>query len=188
MAARSIEGGAKPSRAERTVDDPLVTGAVDNDGGAGLGSARREIMLRATKVSGSLLPCGGDEVDRPNRAESRAVELRGQSQHDGEPAAVVVDAGTGEAGPIPANRQIGPSRKDRIEVGADDDRVGGTRASTTADHIAGAVGVDIGESESGKPVGDPGGTIPFVAGRGRDLRDVDLIPDERRVIGRQPGV
>ena len=85
-------------------------------------AAAGEVVLGAAKIADAFLAGRRDELDGALRAQAHTVDLAGEREHDGEAAAVVVDAGPDEPFAVPADREIGLARKDRVEVRADHDR------------------------------------------------------------------
>src|SRR5512142_485719 len=138
MPAGSVERDAKTPRAECAMDDALVAGAVEGDHGMCVAPTVGEVVLRSAQVAQTFLAGRRHELDGPRGAQPNAVDLGGEGEHHGEPTAVVVDARADEALAVAANRQIGVTRKYRIEVGADDDGLELAGAVPAADHVAGA--------------------------------------------------
>src|SRR6185437_5655168 len=137
-----------------------------------------EEVLGAAEVAGAFFADGGNEVHRCVRAHACSVNDLGQGEHGGESAAVVADPGANETGAGAPYANGGAGRKDRVEVGADDDGRDVGCAVATADHIVGRVDANVAQSDRAESLGDPCAATAFVAGGRFDFGDRDLRGDD----------
>ncbi len=80
-----------------------------------------EELLHAAQVAESLLADIGNESDRAGRLHMTFIEGARHREDDGEPAAIVADAGAFEHGAFTRHFDIGAFGKDRVEVRGQDD-------------------------------------------------------------------
>ena len=170
------------------MDDSFVAGAVDRDRGVRVASATGEVVFRAAEIANPFLAGGRDEFDGMLRAQSHAIDLAGECEHDGETTAIVVDARADESVALTADRQIGVARKDGVEVRADHDRRQLARAVATPDHVACVIGVYVREAAVTKATSDPSAAFVLFAGGRGDLRDGDLRTNDRVIVRGEPRV
>jgi hypothetical protein len=169
------------------MDDAFIAGAVERDYGACVASPSAEIVLRAPKVAQPFLTRRGDKLDRMACAQTNAVDLGGQGEHDSEAAAVVVDSRTDEPLAIATYGEVGAARENRVEMGTDDDGRQVLGAGTAADDIARVVGVNFAQAAVAKAASDPSGTLLFFAGWRGDLGDRDLCTHDGVIMRRESG-
>jgi hypothetical protein len=172
------------------MDDALVTGPVECNGAGGVSCGVREKMLGAVQIAGSLLAGRGHEIHRRHGAQVISVNCLGQSQHGGQPAAVVADPWPHQACSFSLHAERRLSREDGIQVSADDDGWKIIPVAAPADHISGFVDPDIAKAQSAKAPGQRRGPLTLLAGRGGNLGDGDLLFDDGIIAARQltPGV
>src|SRR6185437_2777342 len=102
VAAAAAERDAKAARAERAVDDALITGAVERDHGTRAARVSGKKRLGSAQVAVSLLAGRRHEVHRRQRGQRARGDRLGEREHYGETAPVVADAGARE--PVAATR------------------------------------------------------------------------------------
>lgn len=192
MASGPRIGNSKSTRAQRAVDDPLVTGAVEGDHRVRIAAARREVVFRPAQIADAFFAGRRDKLDRVLGCDPHAVDLARQSEHHREPTPIVVDARSHEALRISTHREIGVTREDGVEMRADHYRRTIQRSFATSDDVADDVGLDARQSGVMKAARDPFATLALFAGRSGDLGDRDLCSQDRiiargktRVCGRE---
>ena len=165
----AAEVHAKAARAERAVDDALVAGAVEGDGGGGVAHLAPEQRLRSAQITRALLARGRDEDDGGARAERIAVDGARECEHRREAAAVVANAGAEQTQTVALHAERHSSREHRVEVRANHHRSPLLRALASANDIAGGVRVHARESELAESRRHPGPTLLLLPGGRRDL-------------------
>ena len=105
--------------------------------------AVREEVARAAEIPLPFLADVADEIDRAGGLDVRALKGADDGEHDGEPAAVVADAGTGERRPIALDLDVRALREDGVEVSLDEHCRSAARAAPLGDDVADAVDADV---------------------------------------------
>ena len=188
MSARPFEGDPKSPRAERTVDDALITGAVDENGRSRVPSPCGEVVLRSAEVAGAFFAGGRHELDGTIGAKTLTVYFAGEGEHDRESASVVIDSRSVEARAVAANIEFGAAREHRIEVGANGDCGTFCLSGTTPDHVTGPVGLDVHQAKGFESTRDVRAPLGLVAGWSGNSRKGDLRLHERRIMQRHSTV
>ena len=106
-----------------------------------------EEMRDTAEVAQALLPHRPNERDRPGGLHLPAVERTCDTEHDGEPAAIVTDAWTVEHVAVPRHRHVGPFGKDSVQMGAEDEVGPRTPTGALAQHVADRIDADALQTE-----------------------------------------
>jgi hypothetical protein len=139
-------------------------------------------LLHAAQVAQSLFANVGDEGDCAGGLYVRFVERADDAEHHGEAAAIVANARAFEDVAFHGDADVGAFGKDGIKVrGEDQVRMRGF-ARPDSDHVAGGVRADIVQPEAFKEALQLLAAHFLFERRRRNLADLDLLLDHRRLI------
>ena len=139
-------------------------------------------MLYAAQIAESFLAYRSNECNGPRSPDFCMVQGPDDTDHDGETAAIVGDAGTFERRSFPRDFDVCAFGKDRVEMGGDDDMRMERRPRPFPEDVARLVAPDVPEACLLKQ------TLHFFGARGffergrGDFGESDLCADCLRLV------
>jgi hypothetical protein len=159
---------------ERARYDSLITRAVERNGGCRVVSALVEVPLCSAQIAKPFLTGRRHEINRPTRRKPLAIDLLGKREHNGKPAAIVVDPRTNKPLTVSLHVECSAAGEHGVEVRADDNRrqLASTRPSSY--DVARVVGLHVPQPHRPEAVGDNGAPLLLFTSRCGDFGQSDL--------------